>query len=261
MFRSGNDQLLSHLCPILASQLANGVIQDYIYTAFLLSVDEAWFVVSAGHCAGNLERASKSTSNQDLKVHLLDGNSSHAISTMPVPYSYSPDKVFFLHKDGLDYALFPIHESTRSLLEANGMVPLAEDMWSYEPPDNCSYALLGVREKAWKVTRSSGQFHVKLRHSLNRIERLAECPADLTPEPGKSFFGKVTLNCEQPTIEGMSGGPIFAFHANGNGVTRYWLAALQSGWRQSSRHIFGCLIKPFGEAVRPIVQECRRNAV
>jgi len=64
------------------------------------------------------------------------------------------------------------------------------------------------------------------------------------------FYGRVWLDDELQSIKGMSGGPIFAFQKDGNGLQRYWLIALQSRWLNQSHYIAACQVAALGEAIQ-----------
>jgi hypothetical protein len=104
------------------------------------------------------------------------------------------------------------------------------------------YTLLGIPGEYVIVDTQS----IDIKSTLYSIELLNERPEGYPETVIPKFYGHIELVDELTTIEGMSGGPIFAFHQNEKGEFHYWLIALQSTWKPRSQVIAACPSKVLG---------------
>lgn len=219
--------------------------QSETYSCFVLSVDDEWFLVTAGHCLDKLTRAQKA--GFKVTADLFDGLGINAKFRTSVPFDYEGAEPVSLDEFGADYGVLHLNYIYRKQLEANGLVPIDERGWLLRPSNYAplAYLLLGIPEKLTQRTGSAMRYWC----SVNQIKELPERP-DYIDEPRvPTLYGTITLQDDIDSISGMSGGPIFSMQLDGDGQLKYWLHALQSGWWPTERVIGAPLIGPLGRVL------------
>lgn len=227
------------------------------FSAFVISVRGVWFLVTAGHVARQL-RQRLSEGRRVIAARLMDGFSGQG-SSPPVPFPLGETPQWSLYQDGLDYALFPLRPGYARPLAAGGVVPLSEEQWA-EPPEAADrYFLLGFPSEVMKTSLAEdgrrGDVSVMLGTPLLPIQPLKDPPEELAHQPHR-FFASVPMLAHPEregvvvgSIEGMSGGPIFAVEFTGATAPRYWVVAVQSTWLKNSRILAACWMKPLADAI------------
>lgn len=250
-----NDRLTGyfskHLVPILLTLEKDGKSCEYVITAFVLSVHEQWFLVTAGHWLKKIKRLIDS-GYQIASCHFLDALGLDARYPEPIPCDWerlSWEEVF----DGIvDYGVAVLSLYYRGLFEKNGVQALNEDVWRAPPsdPKSCSYWLLGV--PAELVDRNAKG--IKIVVTFHLVEPIAERPQTFTETDAPLLYGRVAVGAGVNSIKGMSGGPIFALKETDAGLW-YWLVALQSRWTPESHYIAACPTQVLGEAIERVFEE------
>jgi hypothetical protein len=141
-----------------------------------------------------------------------------------------------------DFGPIPLDALTVSQLKTGGVVAIEESTWGTRPLDEYVHLLLtGVPSETVKHER--GQ--MVLRHTLIP---LALCPSDEQPPAGRVGKFKARLlqddtdRAQLDDIDGMSGGPIFGIR-DVDGLARYLLVGVQSGWLRPSRIVPSRLLR------------------
>ena len=111
------------------------------------------------------------------------------------------------------------------------------------------YKLLGIPGELVKVVFNE----IYLGPTFLNIERFNEKPDGFPDVDFPLFYGRVIIGDDLISIDGMSGGPIFAFHRNKKGEMKYWLVALQSRWRPKSHIIVACPTKILGHFLEDVL--------
>jgi hypothetical protein len=215
------------------------------YSAFVLSVCDDWYLVTAGHCLDKITKAI--AQGFEVKADLFDGLGTNAKFKTSIPFDYRGAEPTSLDEFGADYGVLRLSYLYRKQLEANGVVPIDENGWLLRPSNYAplAYLLLGIPDE---LTQQSGAV-MRYWCSVNPIEELPDRP-DYIDEPSvPTFYGRILLQDDVNSIVGMSGGPIFSMQYSDDGKLKYWLHALQSGW-WSTEHVVGApLIGPLGMAL------------
>jgi len=237
--------LANHIAPILISYRKNGDEGSDILTAFVLSVSNRWFLITAGHCLTNIKQL-LSDGYQIVECSLIDSLGPDAGNRIPIPFPYEPNNALVVDNDEFDYGAIALSDYYRRLMEKNNIRPLNEEVWLDQPTMPEAYVLCGFPAETTKfntafVETSSTQILIR------RIEN----PTDLLKKvrPGL-FYGQIRLDQDLKSIKGMSGGPIFAFQKDKEGRIRYWLVGLQSSWVPDKQIIIAHPITVLGKALR-----------
>lgn len=124
------------------------------------------------------------------------------------------------------------------LLAANGAVALEEVNWARQDRVTFDfYAMLGFPEEFVSETvNDAGEGFVY--PTMFRVHRLEPPPEDTPVTRHPRFVGRIDQELPLNSVKGMSGGPIFGFTIGED--IRYWVVALQSTWRPTSRIVYGC---------------------
>ena len=78
---------------------------------------------------------------------------------------------------------------------------------------------------------------MNINQTILPIKKREKVPVDLESTPYKRFVGKHDNILPLNHLRGMSGGPIIGIQYGPQ--TRYWLLAIQSGWRKKQSIIYG----------------------
>jgi hypothetical protein len=236
------DLLNRHLVALYVTLQKGSENISYAITAFILSVSDRWFLITAGHWFRDIE-IYQQKGYKLTTCHLIDCLGLGASYFEPIPFSFKDSYTIFLSDDyAIDYGVVMLSLYYRHLLETNNIVALNEEVWNNQPSVVDFYKLLGIPREL--VTEDSQNLNII--STLHGIEPINEKPDGYPEIDIPQFFGRITLGDELTTIEGMSGGPIFAFHQNEKGEYHYWLIALQSTWIPKSRIIGACPTKVLG---------------
>ncbi len=213
------------------------------YTCFVLDVRGEWLLVTAGHVLLNHLYAPE---RKNVSCSISDGWRNGA-SQEPVPFSL-PDDRFALDKDGLDLGLIPLDAFYRRRLVANGVKAFDDRVFRPLPSDLLRYVVVGLPDQfITQRPTSNGKMAVLVNPTLVPLERVEPPPDMVTPFP--RFYGKLAWSLQHKhtgeTLDGMSGfsgGPILGFKVGEDGRMRYYLVAIQSGWRRDLRVVAGPLM-------------------
>ncbi|HTP09238.1 MAG TPA: hypothetical protein VMP08_13370 [Anaerolineae bacterium] len=215
-----------------------------------MSVADQWFLATAGHCIQNIDEAIKA-GYSIAACNLLDSLGLNALHKEPVPFSYENSHPTHLVDDeGFDYGIIPLSEIYRGLLEKNSVKPLNEEVWKKQPaPSNVGfYLLMGI---PWDFVAYNPD-NVELVTTLHQVEPINERPQGFTKNKIPLFYGRINLMEGMTHLQGLSGGPIFAF-CDRDGQMKYWLIALQSKGLPESHYIAACPTYYLGSAIEKIL--------
>jgi hypothetical protein len=218
-------------------------------TAFVVAINDSWFLVTAGHVIDGYE--SLMSQGYNLECWALDdtfGQDAKSHVAIPFDYDGAAKRVINDTVSGVDYAILHLRPYYRQLLEQNGTVPMTDQIWQSSALPECDYWLLGVPKEDTNVRATSGPHDLidKGYHMLRLMPLAdAEVPEELR-KPTPRFFARLSSQNRPRSIEGMSGGPIFAVRVDET-EGRYWLVGVQSGWLPNQGIIAACPIGIFAE--------------
>jgi hypothetical protein len=221
---------------------------------FVASVGNQRFLVTAGHVLQHLDRAVQERHIRVESYFFVDYLGHRDTINYPVPFPYETEPKFYIDDEalGIDFGFIPIRELFKEGMKRNGITPISEKHWSRAvDPSIAAYWMLGFPEEVNRTFNEpikAGEDRkgvvASVIISADRIEDSSQSEATSTTYP--RFVGRI--NVEIPFgIKGMSGGPIFGLTRAADNLVGYTVVALQSRWQPSTRTIYGCPIRVFGE--------------
>jgi hypothetical protein len=222
-----------HLVPIFITLESDSDMQNSVLTAFLMSVRDSWYLITAGHIIKKIETLTSQYNYQVSNCVLIDSLGAGAKFPHPIPFDYeNSNPTCISDKRDFDYGFIELRQYYIGLLEKNNVEPLNEEVWKKRPDKIDFYLLFGVPGETVNVMPSSVEFAP----TIFSVDYLPEQPEGFSETPIPQFYGKINVD-EIKSIEGVSGGPIFGFYRNNYDEMRYWVVALQSSWLSKSRII------------------------
>jgi hypothetical protein len=147
---------------------------------------------------------------------------------------------------GLDFAIIRLDSLKVKAFLANDLLFIARENWlDQQHLEFDSYLMLGlIGDPRLEAKRNQTILHnnqAMIPAKQIRRDEIDELPHGMTKLPSEEWFiGKIPKNRKIPTIQRMSGGPIYGFRYDDQKRLMYHVVALQSRWWTKSRIIFGC---------------------
>ena len=248
--KSVTDYFYKHIVPILFTFQKGEEYQNVVVTAFVLSVFDQWFLITAGHCIAEIDKIRNESGYNLVRCKLIDCLGLDAANKLLIPFVYDALSPSRLSDDyAFDYGVIRLSEYYKGLLIANNVRALDEEVWKEQPTKVDFYILLGIPAE---LVRTNSEI-VSITPAMFQVDALKEKPEGFSDTDVPLFYGHVNLYDEINSVKGMSGGPIFAFYKNEKGEVRYWLTALQSRTLSKSHFIAACPTKLLGEFLESLI--------
>lgn len=221
-----------------------------VFSGFLVDACGVWFYITAGHILRDVRKVLEAGGEFDT-WRLDDQTAGNPFNGAAIPFSFEMDKWLVIEDEeiGLDYAALVLDPFYCRQLEAGGVIPLSNVAWSNHVIEHDHLALVGIPSESVSY---DGETII--------MGQLALMPAELADEPtaagGKvenQFYARLQDVGEIQDIDGMSGGPIFAFKRI-DGNWKYSVIGVQSAWYPTTRVIAACPFESLGIALENIVQ-------
>ena len=240
-----------HLVPLCAIFTVKDTAALYVTTAFVLSAEDEWFLVTAGHVALDIKCYLQDPKYCLENAFLYDSGGLGAVDHTPIPFELTPDNLIILGDETtLDYAVIHLRPHYKSLLTANKIKPLNEEVWLRQPRTPEFFRMLGVPNQMISIELNkdvkSVIDQVNITTTLLHVEHSSQRPVGLAKISFARWYGYVTLAPPLDDIKGMSGAPIFAFEHTVDGKLRYWLIGVQSSWNRGNKAIAACPAQKLG---------------
>ena len=202
---------------------------DAIYTSMLARINDRTYLLTAGHALEEIDSFRK----RGIKIKeatILPTNGTEAI---PLIDHLEQTDLYYIHEDdSADIGLIPLRPYYEAQLK--GETFITETHYTGLPPHYTGCLLIGFPTQFERFETT----FVNLNPAYVSVARTWR-PSDLTETTPARFYGRVGVS-ENFDIKGMSGGPIMGFVHDPNEETlRYWIIALQSGWRRKRQLIMG----------------------
>ncbi|WP_155634240.1 hypothetical protein [Burkholderia cepacia] len=224
----------------------------YNFSAFVVELEGNWLAVTAGHVFDDLNKAI--AAGGIISHWHIDDSAVAEKEAPPLPIHLDLDSVFYLHDDvpGMDYATFLLDPLTVRALQAQGIVAITADLWEGNDFQNYPHWIL-VGTPYIPELLHKGATYEKYIMSIYLTQR--QTPPDGIEQ--KEFpclfadldWGSVDGDNKPATIDGMSGGPIFALNVLNGDDYSYKLIGVQSS-RNNSNSVAFCAMPPFLQALR-----------
>lgn len=222
----------------------------YVFSTFIISIANEWFMITAGHCLREIEKV-KNAGYSIVKTNLIDFVGKNAKHFQPIPFDFGSSHSAHLADDKYDYGIIHISYYYRRLTESNSIIALNEEVWEKQPKDPDFYFLLGVPDQLTQVTENK----IRIIPAIYLVTKCDSVPEEFEKTDAPTFYGKVQLDSKVSSILGMSGGPLLSFKKTESGDLKYWLCAVQSRWIPRKKLIAACLMKPFASFVRESMRD------
>lgn len=238
-----------HFVAIRYEFFKDGKSVVYLASAFLLSVSDEWFLVTAGHCEEDINSLTLNGFRL-ATVNLIDGFGLNPKHNSMIPFDYEDAAPTNMTELGFDSLVLRVSAMHRRLLEANGKRPLTEEVWQHQPANVDVYILMGVPHDRTDDKGSFTRFDL-VPYWVDPTERDDPFAEMLIP----MFYGKIAWDDTiYGDLKGVSGGPIFGFSKVGD-KTKYWLIAMQSGWNRADRRIAGPKTQALGYYIQVALEK------
>jgi hypothetical protein len=224
----------------------------YVFSTFVISIEDGWFLITAGHCLKEIEDILKAGYFIE-KGELLDFVNINSTYSHSVPFNFEASFSGHMGDNKYDYGIIYLEDHYKRLLEANGVKALDEEVWEKQPDDPDFYLLLGVPGQLTEVTEDK----ITITTALYSVTKCEKTPEEFEKTDAPTFYGKIHLDDNSLSIKGMSGGPLFSFKSTDSGELKYWLCAVQSRWIQPKKLIAACLTTPFISFVKSTINDFR----
>lgn len=224
-----------------------------VFSGFLIESGGLWFYVTAGHILRKVRAAVAAGAEFDV-WRLDDQTAGNRFSGMAVPYAFDLNDWMVIEDEelGLDYAAVPLSWIYCRQLQEGGAAPISKVAWGDHVIEHDQWALVGVPSETVKYDQETvitGQIVVM------PLEEAGE-PEGAGRKANNQFYAQLKDLGNIKDIAGMSGGPVFALKKV-EGVWRYKVIGVQSGWYPSARVIAACPISSFGVALEEIVESAK----
>jgi hypothetical protein len=227
----------------------------FAFSGFIISVRGQWILVTAGHVAEDI-RSRLDRGREFCHAEIVDVWSDGTIDNHAIPFPNIvraptvPQGYVYQDETGIDYAWYLLPDYYRKLLAANGIVALDEGAWKHVPDNLDRFNAFGFPSELARVERGSdGRYKgIRVCPRLVPYSLVRDPPEGCRLSFRRLFFRPNPMaNGEIPSVDGMSGCPIFGYQAGAEG-TSLFLVAIQSTQLSISRLATGCPARLFGLA-------------
>jgi hypothetical protein len=223
----------------------------HFFSGGVFAVKGSWWIVTAGHVFEELEEGVRGGHVVVHQQFFIDYFGVAAEGQKPIPCDFMAMRKVWKYDRGLDFAVIPVPNYYRTLLEKNHIKPLDEN--AFAPPSDVmhyQYRIFGCPKhftSQSRLTRDDPLVgHVKPTFPVVKRE------VDDTSCDYPMFKGVISEGLE--SVVGLSGGPILGL-AEYKGQHIYNVMALQSKWLKSTREIWGCPCHVFIPMAEELLRE------
>jgi hypothetical protein len=238
----------------------------FSYTGFVVSLNDEWLFVTAGHVLKGLEEAIRAKHVKILHCCLADHYGEEAKHPVPIPFNIEYANKVYIDDDalGVDVALIILDEVSRRLLETNNIRPI--------PQENCElwetiefdyYAVLGFPEELFDRRRwhtAAGATVIGGVRPLLMFGTRVDAAPRYKPAASYPWFAlELKDKGEIKSIVGMSGGPILGFHRRPGQTHLYTAVAVQGWWDKERRIAFATSLPHVMSALKKMLRDAQIN--
>jgi hypothetical protein len=230
-------------CKVDAIGPANEAPRTFCTSGFVIEYRGEWLWITAGHLLNDLDNELPRIGRRILQSQFIAGWNPNEGTVQHIPFEYGTRVKYYVVDDdeGTDLGMVHVSDVLKLALSEAGVVPLRNlslPEQAYE-----QYLVHGLPSKEQRLDIEESAYHIDYVASVMPVTFRV---FPLTTESGgfaftkrRRFIASVPAEVPLTTIDGMSGGPIYALTRETNGICCY-LAAVQNEERQSSRTIAAC---------------------
>lgn len=256
VFRTVGPHFVTLSC--VQRQVSTSKERVFVFSGFLVEVDDVWFYVTAGHILRDIRISIQNGDTFDV-WRLGDQTAGAKFGYAAIPFHFELDDWLIVEIDylGLDYAAVPLRDLYRKQLVAGGCVAIGPNAWSDHVTEHDFWALVGIPSES-----------IDYDDKTLITAKVVVIPVTPTKAPEMAndkaqnqFYAKLSADSidRVTDVDGMSGGPVFALKKIED-KWMYGVIGVQSAWYPSSRVVAVCPFSSFGDALQTIVREGRANA-
>lgn len=219
--------------------------KQYFASCFVIQIENAWFLVTAGHVIRGIENAiGAGITHHTFSLNDQLARASGATRQFNLPYYFDHNEWVVVEGDpeGTDYAAGILRPLFAAGLLAGGVKPIEERAWGLESAANYApWLLLGVPAESHQAV--NGVNTVKL--TLLPLKPASAPPGAMVES--RTFARIVSAPGDTAVVNdivGMSGGPIFGIRLVEQSI-KYWVIGIQSSWFSASRIVSFCEVSQF----------------
>lgn len=223
-------------------------------TAAVVEWNSRWYLITAGHVVNLIQTTARDLAQRITKATLFNAWASDGLLTQtPLPIDLCSIKAHVKEDrgEGVDVGMVCLGKEHVRVLRERGTVPLLQNHIGV--PDGQSveqYWLLGI-PKELQTLLSAGCLEIE-----PNVFRVFLCnnPGCFLDTDQPRFYARVPPEVSLEDLNGMSGGPIFAFTLSPSGY-EVWIAGVQSGWNSEYRTIVATPTGVYLDELRRWVKE------
>jgi len=231
-------------------------VRGFCTSGTLFKYGEGLSILTAGHVIGDIDRMVTEGNFKIRACYLLDNFGHEGVFSEPIAFDYdaAPKSYIYDKQAGLDFGLILLRDYYPRLIAKNGLKFIHEANWRLQHKVKFDFYLMLGLPSCWT--------HVRIFEGANkeqkieflptatcfRVDRRKRKPGGYPPTQYRRFIGHIPPKVKIDNIEGMSGGPIFGFRKNGDGLA-YWMVAVQSVWIEKKRITFACPLPTIGKLI------------
>lgn len=212
-------------------------------SGFVIEYQAEWLWITAGHLLNDLDNKLLTLNRRMVQSQLIAGWNPDEGLVQRIPFEYGTCVKYFADDDdeGTDLGIIYIPDELKQTLSKAGVVPLCK---------------LELPEQEYEQYVVHGLPRKEQRDDIQESDEGIDCAASVMPvafrvfpfETGtggfprtkrERFYASVPAEVVLETLDGISGGPIYALRREADRVDCY-LAAVQNMERKSSRTIAAC---------------------
>ena len=254
MMQTMQHHLCKHLLGIVGSRIHTfpygepyGQQEIFCFSGFALSIDDRWYLVTAGHVMESLEEALNEgciIGEQISHFHDTEENTTFSFEfdyvSTPRKHEYDPNLL-------TDFGILEVPSDIQVQLKNCGVEAIDERIWHSGGNKYDMHGLFGMPDEFTNIQTLPTHFTVEPDPTLIPVTKVRRPRRE--PRRSPLVYARMASRSRRyiRSIVGVSGGPIFAWKFRPH--LEYWVTAIQSGLFRRRRIIFGY---PFHRALRQI---------
>jgi hypothetical protein len=236
--------------------LDGGKEKELVFSGFLIDADGVWFYVTAGHILRDIRKVVRAGGKFDA-WRLTDLSAGNKFKHIAIPFHFDDTKWAVVENEelGLDYAAMPLDALTCLQLEAGDAMPISKIAWGDHVTSHDQWGLVGIPSE---TVDYDGKTIITGKVVVIPVEEEKTPPKEAGKKAQNQFYGRLKEDSAAivKDIDGMSGGPLVAIKKV-DGIWKYSVIGIQSGWYADSRIIAACPFSSFALELEQVVQRAR----